>query len=529
MPLVHPLLLALGLSLLLTSCGGTVTQKVTPAPDDLRTAMEYDEPYRPQVHFSPPTQWMNDPNGMVYHEGEYHLFYQYYPDSNVWGPMHWGHAVSGDLVEWEHLPLALYPDSLGWIFSGSAVVDHGNTSGLGEIGKDPLVAIFTYHNDPLEKAGHDDFQYQGIAYSNDRGRSWTKYAGNPVIPNTAAIRDFRDPKVVWDAEREQWLMVFAAQDRVLFWRSDNLIDWERLSAFGQDIGGHGGVWECPDIFPLQIVETGETRWVLLVSINPGGPNGGSATQYFVGNFDGTAFTLDPTFAGEVRNSNAVWLDYGRDNYAGVSWANIPDTDGRRLFMGWMSNWAYARDVPTTVWRGAMTVPRTLSLHQTPEGYRVYSSPVEELTQLRREAQVFHGEHQLKNLSSGAFELELMYVLDDDVADTLGVELRNIAGETLQVGYDAQTKTFYTDRRGAGPNDFSDRFALAPHRAPRISNSDTLRLHLILDRASVEVFADGGATVLTDIVFPTEPFDRVVLIGEGEGTIYGLRSIWGSTR
>ena len=491
--------------------------------------MNYDEPYRPQVHFSPPTQWMNDPNGMVYYAGEYHLFYQHYPDSNVWGPMHWGHAVSEDLVEWENLPVALYPDSLGWIFSGSAVVDHGNTSGLGESGGDPLVAIFTYHNDSLQQAGRDDHQYQGIAYSNDRGRSWTKYAGNPVIPNTEAIRDFRDPKVVWDAERGQWLMVFAALDQILFWRSNNLIDWERLNAFGPGLGNHDGVWECPDIFPLQVAETGESQWVLLVSINSGGPNGGSATQYFVGDFDGTAFTLDPTFAGDVRGDSGVWLDYGRDNYAGVTWANVPDNDGRRLFVGWMSNWAYADDVPTTVWRGAMTVPRTLSLHQTAEGYRVYSSPIEELTSLREQAKMFHGEHRIENTGSGAFELDLSYVLDATAADTLGVELQNALGETLRVSYDPRTDMFYTDRQGAGPNDFSDRFALAPHRAPRISNSDTLRMHLIVDRASVEVFADGGATVLTDIVFPTEPFDRVVVVGEGEGTIYGLRSIWGAKK
>ena len=491
--------------------------------------MNYDERYRSQIHFSPPTQWMNDPNGMVYYAGEYHLFYQHYPDSNVWGPMHWGHAVSEDLVEWENLPVALYPDSLGWIFSGSAVVDHGNTSGLGENGEPPLVAIFTYHNDSLQQAGRDDHQYQGIAYSNDRGRSWTKYAGNPVIPNTEAIRDFRDPKVVWDAERGQWLMVLAAYDRLLFWRSDNLIDWEQSGAFGRGVGSHGGVWECPDIFPLRVEETGEMRWVLLVSINAGGPNGGSATQYFVGDFDGATFTLDPAFAGDVRDSNAVWLDYGRDNYAGVTWANVPAADGRRLFMGWMSNWAYAQVVPTTVWRNAMTVPRALSLHRTPVGYRVFSSPVEELTELRGQARAFHGEHRLDHVSSGAFELELTYVPSGGTTDTFGVELRNALGEAFRIGYDREADALYTDRRSAGRHDFSDYFAPTNHLAPRISASDTLRMRLIVDRASVEVFADGGATVLTDIVFPTEPFDRVVLIGEGKGTIYGLRSIWGSTR
>ena len=530
--------LAIFYTLSLVACGSSAHQVIDPpATDEVRSSATYAEPYRPQVHFSPPTQWTNDPNGMVYYDGEYHLFYQHYPDSSVWGPMHWGHAVSEDLVHWENLPIALYPDSLGWIFSGNAVVDQANSSGLGKNGEPPLVALFTYHNDSLEKAGRNDFQYQGLAYSTDRGRNWTKYAGNPVIPNTVPIRDFRDPKVLWDTEREQWLMVFAAQDHVMFWRSDNLIDWEHLSDFGKAYGAHGGVWECPDIFPLPVEGTGETKWVLLLSINPGGPNGGSATQYFVGDFDGTTFTLDPDFTAEVQDGTGVWLDYGRDNYAGVTWSDVPAADGRRLFMGWMSNWAYANQVPTMGWRGAMTVARSLTLHQTPQGYRVFSTPVRELMELRSSPQLFHGE-QLPNFTapSGAYELELAYLFSaDESTSPFGVELKNGRGESLQIGYDPQRQAFYSDRRRAGGNDFADSFAPERSWAPRVGKSDTLRMHLILDRASVELFADGGATVMTEIFFPTEPFDQIALFGKEkgnelvDGTSYGLRSIWGARK
>ena len=328
---------------------------------------------------------MNDPNGMFFYEGEYHLFYQYYPDSTVWGPMHWGHAISSYLVHWEHLPIALYPDSLGYIFSGSAVVDWKNTSGLGKDGKPPLIAIFTHHLMEGEKAGRTDFQYQSIAFSNDKGRAWTKFEGNPVIPNTNKIRDFRDPKVIWDEVSNQWIMVFAAYDHIKFWSSKDLKNWSHLSDWGLEFGEHGGVWECPDLIPLKVEGYDETKWVLLVSINPGSPNGGSGTQYFIGDFDGTAFKLDESFAEDVKNGNSVWLDYGRDNYAGVTWSDIPKEDGRRLFIGWMSNWDYAQVVPTEKWRSAMTIPRELILKNTTNGFRLFSKPVEELKILRKDS------------------------------------------------------------------------------------------------------------------------------------------------
>ncbi len=272
------------------------------------------EKYRPQIHFTPRANWMNDPNGMVFYDGEYHLFFQYFPNSTYWGPMHWGHAVSKDLIHWTRLPIALYPDSLGWIFSGSAVMDVNNASGLGSIDKPAMIALFTYHNSLLERNGSKSFQYQGIAYSLDKGRSWIKYKKNPVISNPG-IRDFRDPKITWNSKTNKWNVVLGAGDRVRIYSSTNLLDWNYESEFGVRNGSHGGVWECPNLFPLKVELSKEVKWVLLVSINPGGPNGGSATQYFIGDFDGHQFKPIDTLT--------RWIDYGKDNYAGVIWSGIP--------------------------------------------------------------------------------------------------------------------------------------------------------------------------------------------------------------
>ncbi|NJB86729.1 fructan beta-fructosidase [Lewinella marina] len=525
----------------LLACGPTAPEEVVDAGSSEVSEATYQEPHRPQIHFSPPANWMNDPNGMVYHDGEYHLFYQYYPDSTVWGPMHWGHAVSTDLVHWEHLPVALYPDSLGYIFSGSAVVDNDNTSGLGQNGEAPLVAIYTYHDPEGERAGRDDYQYQGIAYSNDRGRNWTKYEGNPVLPNNTGIRDFRDPKVSWNTAAGQWVMALAAKDRISFYGSDNLIDWEHLSDFGTDQGSHAGVWECPDLFPLPVTgANGESKYVLIVSINPGAPNGGSGTQYFVGEFDGTTFTVDPSFAEDVTDEQGVWLDYGRDNYAGVTWSGIPEEDGRRLFIGWMSNWAYANVVPTERWRSALTVPRQLTLHQTPAGYRVFSQPVRELEQLRTdEFTIPEGEESANRGLSDRFsvpanapkELELRYALSPDSKARFGVELANGKGEVYRIGYNAASGHYFSDRNSAGPATFSEDFVGDLELAPRVMDGAEVSLHLLIDRASAELFADGGATALTEIFFPTEDFNQIRLFTEGdgvrllEGKGYTLTSIW----
>ncbi len=502
----------------------------------------YQEPHRPRYHFTPPAKWMNDPNGMVYYDGEYHLFYQYYPDGTVWGPMHWGHAVSTDLVRWEQLPIALYPDSLGLIFSGSAVVDWKNTSGLGVGGQPPLVAMYTYHDMAKEKAGAAVFQTQAIAYSNDRGRTWTKYVGNPVVPNPG-LKDMRDPKVIWHEASQRWIMVLAAGDRVRLFASYNLRQWQPVSEFGATVGAHGGVWECPDLFPLKLEGSGETKWVLLVSINPGAPNGGSATQYFVGDFDGSTFTIDPSFASSVgvagrEPSRGVWVDYGRDNYAGVTWADVPAEDGRRLFLGWMSNWDYARDVPTGVWRSAMTIPRALTLHRTAGGLRLFSTPVKELRALRTEtastpSQRVTGALALRvpqGTTAASAEVDVEFVVTPGSVTDVALELTNSAGDRYRVGYDAAAKQFYSDRT-ATPQGFSPSFASAVHRAPRISADSIVRMHLYLDRASVELFADGGATALTDIVFPSQDFATLRLVVRGApvtlqyANVSGLRSIW----
>lgn len=499
--------------------------------------IETTEQHRPLFHFTPPAMWMNDPNGMVFYVGEYHLFYQFYPDSTVWGPMHWGHAVSKDMVHWLHLPIAIYPDSLGLIFSGSAVVDWNNTSGFGENGKPPLVAIFTQHLMAGEKAGRHDFQYQSIAYSNDRGRNWTKYTGNPVIPNTMQIHDFRDPKVIWHEATRQWIMVFAAKDMVQFWTSPDLKKWTHMSDFGKEWGAHGGVWECPDFFPLQVEGTQETKWVLLQSINPGSPNGGSGTQYFIGDFDGTTFTLDPAFSNDVANGKGVWLDWGRDNYAGVTWSDIPAKDGRRLFLGWMSNWDYAQVVPTEKWRSAMTLPRSLHLHRLPAGYRLLSQPVQELTSLRQ--QKFTIKNQLvKNtydlvlkhpLSANSLELILDIELTDAREADFSIELSNDQGEIYRIGYNAAGNTFYSDRTKAGKTNFSEKFAEKIHTATRSKKDKNLNLHLFFDTASCELFADNGEIVMTDIFFPTTDFTHIKMVATGgeiwikSGTAWQLKN------
>jgi len=500
----------------------------------------YQEPHRPQFHFSPDSMWMNDPNGMVYYEGEYHLFYQHYPDSTVWGPMHWGHAVSEDLVHWEHLPIALYPDSLGYIFSGSAVVDWNNTSGLGEEGKPPLIAIFTHHDSEGEKAGKDDFQYQSIAYSLDRGRTWEKYGSNPVLPNPG-IKDFRDPKVFWHEQSERWVMIFAAGDHVQLYNSPNLIDWTYLSDFGQGIGGHGGVWECPDLFPLQVGEEGESMWVLLLSINPGGPNGGSATQYFLGDFDGKTFTMDPAFAekaaADTLTGNPYWVDYGRDNYAGVTWSDIPKSDGRRIFIGWMSNWDYANVVPTERWRSAMTVARKLELRPTPDGPRLCSQPVQELEQLQQQKRILPAQSIRSTLRLSDYlasetsllriQLELSWNSGEQ-PEEIALVLSNKEGAAYRLGLSEDT--FFSDRTAAGQVAFEKSF---PGRATaeRWRSEQGMQMDVWIDRASAEFFADEGEVVMTEIFFPKPDFTEVQLQVKGgslqleKGMIAELKSIW----
>lgn len=505
------------------------------------TQPTYEEQHRPQLHFTPPANWMNDPNGMVFFEDEYHLFYQYYPDSTVWGPMHWGHAVSKDLVHWEHLPIALAPDEKGYIFSGSAVVDWENTSGFSTDGEPPLIAIFTYHDPAHEETGGIDFQSQAIAYSNDRGRSWTKYEGNPVVPNPG-IKDFRDPKVIWDGDSDQWIMVFAAQDRVRFYGSKDLKTWKYYSEFGSRRGAHGGVWECPDLFPLFVPETGAKKWVLLVSINPGGPNGGSATQYFIGEFDGRRFRLDQEFAAQMAQKTrkdtaqvaACWLDYGRDNYAGVTWSDVPEEDGRRIFLGWMSNWDYAQVVPTELWRSAMTLPRTLRVNSSAMGPRLFQAFPQELQQLREEqveVEITAAPGAPQDLGVSPQQMEIIVEAACGNTGSFGFELSNAKGEVYKIGYDAQKEAYFSDRTQAGDSSFHEKFATKIHYAPKQIEGVLVNMHLMLDVSSAELIADDGLTAITDLFFPTEDFTNIRFFKESEDIgiqrleVYPLQGIW----
>jgi fructan beta-fructosidase len=486
-----------------------------------QSKQSFHEQDRPQYHFSPPESWMNDPNGLVYYNGEYHLFYQYYPDSTVWGPMHWGHSISKDLIHWEHLPVALFPDTLGYIFSGSAVIDWKNSAGM-QSGKSPaMIAIFTQHSDEKLKMGRNDYQVQSMAYSNDKGRTFTKYALNPVIKNPGET-DFRDPKVRWDEGFQKWIMVFAAGQKIKFYSSANLLNWEYMSEFGIGKGAHGGVWECPDLFPLKIMN--EEKWVLLVSINPGGPNGGSSTQYFIGSFDGTKFTEDNP------DSTTLWLDYGPDNYAGVTWSDIPPTDGRRIFIGWMSNWNYAQSVPTVKWRSSMTIPRELNLKNTNAGIRLVSTPVSELNNLRKDKSKPDLLHDLLLKISGLNELIIKVDLSKSSSDSFGLIFSNSKNESLIAGYDKQNDQFYIDRTGSGNNSFSKQFS-GKHFAPRILRDNILEMRLFLDCTSLEMFADGGTVLMTGTFFPDENMNQVSFFQKNGITdiidceLYNLSSIW----
>lgn len=469
--------------------------------------------YRPNFHFTPKANWMNDPNGMFYLNGKYHLYFQYYPDGNVWGPMHWGHAISENMITWEEQPIALYPDDLGLIFSGSAVVDKNNTSGFGKDGISPIVAIYTYHNMKGEKDGDIDFQTQAIAYSLDEGMTWTKHDKNPVISNPG-IKDFRDPKVIWDDKNNKWIMALAAGQKIMFYSSTNLKDWKLLSDFGAQIGEHGGVWECPDLFPIKINRTDETKWVLIVSINPAGPNGGSATQYFIGDFDGSKFTIDVDFNTQLQTQKAAWLDFGRDNYAGVTWSNIPKEDGRKLFIGWMSNWEYARDVPTETWRSAMTVSRELKLKKTGDKYVLVSNPVPELYKFvsktiirdtlvvdKQKTIISRNEVDLSRLS---VELEINNLTENKYTFLF----HNKFGDSLSFGLDNIEKNYFVNRQKSGKVDFSDKFANIISKAKKISQSNTLKLRALIDKTSIEIFYNDGETVMTEIFFPNEPFETL---------------------
>jgi len=442
---------------------------------------------------------------LVYLDGEYHLFYQHYPDGNTWGPMHWGHAISDDLVGWKHYPIALYPDTLGYIFSGSAVIDTANTSGLGREGQPAMVAVFTYHSIEREKAGRTDFQNQGIAISLDKGRTWQKYIGNPVLKNPG-IRDFRDPKVTWYEAGQWWVMALAVKDKISIYTSPNLIDWTWRSDFHPEWASYGGVWECPDLFPMKTTG-GEEKWVLLVSINPGAPNGGSGTQYFVGNFDGQVF--------QPETSEVKWLDYGADNYAGVTWSGVPLEDGRRLFIGWMSNWLYAQQVPTEVWRSAMTIPRSLELIEDEGDYKLASRPVQELEKWRQSSKQVAA--STINLETDLCEIELNVVSTD-----FRLAFSNGNGEKALLEKTGGQITF--DRSNSGIITFNEEFAKM-HYAPA-KGLEIKKIRIFQDRSSLEFFFNDGELTMTELVFPRFPFTLLETEGmSDQATIHQIKTIW----
>ncbi|HSL59255.1 MAG TPA: glycoside hydrolase family 32 protein, partial [Acidimicrobiales bacterium] len=456
------------------------------------------DPFRPALRFTPAQNWMNDPNGPVYLDGEYHLFFQHNPDDIVWGDIGWGHAVTTDLFGWDELDMALRADPAGMVFSGSAVVDHDDTSGLcAEPGC--LVAIYTSHIvNPETLASR---QAQSLAWSDDRGRTWQRYEGNPVLD--VEIADFRDPHVTWHEPSGQWIMAVArpVDRRVAFYRSPDLRSWELASEFGP-LGATDGIWECPVLVELPVDgDPDDRRWVLKVDHNPGHVTGGSGAQYFIGDFDGTTF-IPFGIEGEPR-----WVDHGPDYYCAMQWSDEPDRGGERTWIAWMSNWDYASDLPTSPWRGAMTLPQVVALRSFDGGVELVRQPVPELEARRgvhrryEAADMAALAEQLAADDLGGDVVELIANVEVGEADEVAVRVHVGADRETVVGYDVTTERLFVDRRRSGIVDFHSSFP-ARHEAPLPLGDDrAIELRIIVDRSSVEVFADRGRVVLTELVFP----------------------------
>ena len=483
----------------------------------------YNEPYRPQFHFTPAINWTNDPNGLVYHDGEWHLFYQYNPFGDVWGHMSWGHAVSPDLFHWEHLPIALPEEGEVMAFSGSAVVDRLNTTGFGRDGREPLVAIYTSRT--------ESDQTQSIAYSTDRGRSWIHYEGNPVLD----VEDpaFRDPKVFWHKPTRRWVMavVLADQRKVSLYGSADLKAWEHLSDFGPEGAHPVRNWECPDLFELPVEgEPGETKWILQVDSGMGHPWLGSGCQYFVGEFDGVRFTNDNP------PETALWLDWGRDFYAAQSFADVPAMDGRRIVIGWISNWMYARQKPTSPWRGGQSLPRELRLKRFPEGLRVIQGPVREIERLRSEAlriadlSIDEANARIAEAGWSGSQFDLRAEIELGDAREVGFRLLQGDEEETLVGFTASPAEVFLDRTKSGDVAFHETFA-GRHSARLRPVDGRVDFRIVVDRSVVEVFAGGGRVAITDRVFPRPTSTGISLYADGgESTIvsleaWKLRSVW----
>ena len=440
------------------------------------------EKYRPVYHHTPAWGWMNDPNGMFYKDGVWHLYFQYNPYGSQWENMTWGHSTSTDLIHWTFQGAPIEADAWGTIFSGSAVVDHNNTAGFG---KGAVVAMYT-------SAGEN--QTQSIAYSNDNGQTFTKYDGNPVL--TSNTPDYRDPHVFWNEDIKRWNMIMAEGQHMDIYSSADLKEWKLESQFGAEYGNHGGVWECPDLMKMKVRGTDQYKWMLLCNINPGGPFGGSATQYFVGQFDGHKFTCES--APEVTK----WMDYGKDHYATVTFDNAPD--GRRVAMAWMSNWQYANQVPTMQFRSANSVPRDLDLYEYEGQTYCGVTPSPELAAARPKKAT-------KTLTDAC---EMVVTLKGNATITLS----NDKGEQVVMTYDEKSRTFAMDRTKSGQKEFSDDFA-ALTVAPVHGKMSQLRL--FIDRSSIEAFDADGKMAMTNLVFPTKPYNKVLVKGKAKYVVYNL--------
>ena len=445
---------------------------------NIKTAESFDttnhEQYRPLYHHTPAYGWMNDPNGMFFKDGVWHLYFQHNPYGSQWENMTWGHSTSTDLIHWTFQGDPVQPDAWGAIFSGSSVVDKNNTAGFGE---NAIVALYT-------SAGEN--QTQSMAYSTDNGKTFTKYDGNPII--TSNVPDFRDPHMFWNEDIKKWNMILAAGQQMNIYSSDNLKDWKFESSFGAEYGSHGGVWECPDLMKMKVRGTDKEKWMLVCNINPGGPSGGSATQYFVGDFDGHKFTC------ESKPEVTKWMDYGKDHYATVTFDNAPN--GRHVALAWMSNWQYANQVPTMQYRSANSIPRDLGLFEYKGNTYCSVTPSEEITAAR-------SKKPSKSLSEAC---EMVVNLKGDATITLS----NSKGEKVVMTYKAKDETFSMDRTLSGKTDFSSDFA-AVTTAPTYGKMNKLRI--FIDKSSIEVFDNDGKMAMTNLVFPTKPYDKVTIKGK----------------
>lgn len=453
------------------------------------------ETYRPVYHHTPVYGWMNDPNGMFYKDGVYHLYFQYNPYGSMWANMTWGHSTSTDLTHWTYEGTAIVPDAWGAIFSGSCVVDKDNTAGFG---KGAVVAFYT----SAKSTPWGDIQSQSMAYSLDNGKTFIKYEHNPILTSTE--RDFRDPKVFWYAPGKHWVMMLAVGQEMQIYSSGNLKEWKKESSFGAMQGAHGGVWECPDLVEVAVEGSKEKKWVLICNLNPGGPFGGSAAQYFVGSFDGKKFVNEsPT--------QTKWLDWGKDNYATVTWSNAPA--GRCIALGWMSNWQYANNVPTTQYRSANTLARDLTLYRVGGELYLKSKPSPEIKKARAEEKKIptfevKSNYEVASLladNKGAYEIEM--TIENKGTSKIDFSLMNEKGEKVAMYYDVVRKQFVMDRSASGIVGFSRDFP-AVTVAP-VRNTDQIHLRLFIDRSSVEAFGEDGEYVMTNLVFPAEPYNRMV--------------------